>query len=114
MRPTRKTTVEPLIAYFGKATSLNQQEMVGMLKVVCTVDKLTKKWFDRLCMEMFQFFNRVGVKDTMKDEISTVKHLLDWALQRHYACLKKSRVTAGTYCLCHGALTSFVMDPKDL
>jgi hypothetical protein len=93
--------------------SVNQRELVGILKAVSAQAVVGKRSCDKVAVALAKFISKAGLMKQFVEEIKTVKPLLDPVMVRHWTDLKKSGVTLTTYMDCNKDLMDMLLGSDD-
>jgi len=105
--------IQVSVGTFFPQVSVNQRELVGILKAVSAQTVVGKKSCDKVVVALAKFISRSGLAQEFKAEIEAVKPIFDPIMVRHWNDLKKSGVTLTTYMDCNQDLMSMLLEEAD-
>ena len=99
--------------FVSPQVSVNQRELVGILKAVSAQTVVGKKSCDKVAVALAKFISRSGLAQEFVEETKAVKPIFDPIMVRHWTDLKKSGVTITTYMDCNKDLMSMLLNEAD-
>ena len=107
-------TSEPLLAWLQTNPTVNQRELIGLLKA-CSKDPVRGKTnSDNVLLALLKFIARQGLQEKYTEEVKSILPLVDPILVRHFMTFKRSGVSVDTYLQCHMDVVCLLLDRSDL
>ena len=94
--------------------SVNQRELIGILKAVSAQAVVGKKSCDKVAVALAKFLSRAGLAAKFSDEVQAAKPLFDPIMVRHWSDLKRSGVGLTTYMDCNKDLLDTLFCETDI
>ena len=93
--------------------SVDQRELVGILKAVSAQAVVGKRSCDKVAVALAKFLSRSGLAATFAVEIQSVKPLFDPIMVRHWTDLRRSGVSITTYMDCNKDMMAMLLVESD-
>ena len=107
-------TVEPVVAWLGQTATINQKEFIGLLRVCCSPERVGRPVYDRILLECMKCVVRLVQQQIFIAELAVVNKVFDNVMTRHFQAMKRSGVSAATYCQVHLNLVHLLINSQDL
>jgi hypothetical protein len=105
---------DPLVAALSSATSLNQRELVGLLKNIHKASHIGRMQQDQLYVEVAKCIVRLDCQQALAKELEVFAPLLDQALAAQWSRLCKHAVPVETFLQANLGIIGIVLDKGDL
>jgi hypothetical protein len=111
--PCQRTS-EPLLAWLQTNPTVNQRELIGLLKA-CSKDSIKgKASSDNVLLSLLKFIAGKGLQEQFPEEVKSILPLVDPIMVRHFSTFKRSGVQVSTYLQCHLDVVCLLLDRSDL
>ena len=107
-------TAEPLLAWLQTNPTVNQRELIGLLKASSKDSVRGKASSDNVLLSLLKFIARKNLQEQFPEEVKSILPMVDPIMVRHFMTFKRSGVSVDTYLQCHLDVVCLLLDRSDL
>lgn len=109
-----KRSKSQLMSYLMSTRSLNQRELVGLLRVLLTIRPSSSPAAASLVLEAMRCIHRLKLHETEASTVKVAHSLFDEALCSAYAAMKRESISTKHFWDVHGKIASVIMPASDV